>query len=141
LRSDCTGYTFDDFAPLRTLGAYVRRFDPATKQLVEVERKVAERKAKDPIKKGTVPTLDGQGHQDRAIVREAMGRYAAKPPETMERAATLDLPGNPKLIAGATVELPVDEWGKNGGVWAVKESSHTLDAASGYRTSLSLKKK
>jgi phage protein D len=139
-RSDCTAFSFEDFAGLNTKGAYARWFDPATKKLVEGKREAERAKAKDPLKKSDAETLEGSGQQDRAVVREAMGRYAAKPPDSPERSATLELPGNPMLVSGATVELPKEEWLANGGVWAVKESKHTLDVGGGYKTSIGLKR-
>jgi len=140
LRSDCVSYKFTDYADLHTKGRYARWFDPVTKKLVECDVLKAAVKAKDGLTESTMDTLDGQGQQDREIVREAMQIYANKPTKDMHRTAELTLPGNPILLAGVNVELPEDEWLNNAGTWTVTVSKHSLDVGSGYKTTITLKR-
>jgi hypothetical protein len=67
------------------------------------------------------------------------------------RELRINLPGNPNLISGVTLELPEDEWGQNAGKWVINTSKHELTApsgsgqgaqgaSSGYKTELVLKK-
>jgi len=139
-RGDCTEFTFTDFAPLHTKGRYACWFDPVAKKLVTAEAAKEAATADDGLTGGTADTLEGKGQEDRAIVREAMQLYAGQPTKDPERKAEMTLEGNPKLIAGVTVELPAEEWGNNAGIWTVLQSKHTLNADGGYRTVATLGK-
>jgi phage protein D len=141
LRSDCTDYTFEDYAGLNTKGRYARYFDPIKKELVEYDYERLKGKAKDGLLGSDADTLDGKGQQDRAVEREAMEVYARKVPSgEQQRSADLELPGNTSLLSGAVVELPEDEWLGNGGKWTILESEHTLTGKGGYKTKVKLGK-
>ena len=139
-RSGCTSYSFEDWAGTNTKGRYARYFDPVKKELVEFEYERLKGKVKDELAESTVDTLDGQGQQDRAVVREAMEVYAGQhSPNDYERKGTINLPGNPSLIAGVVVELSEDEWLCNAGKWVITQSDHTLTVNEGYKTKLTLR--
>jgi phage protein D len=141
LRSDCTDYTFNDFAGLNTKGRYARYFDPIEKKLVEYDYERLKGNAKDGLLGSDAETLEGKGQQDRAVVREALGVFAKKKPAgEQERAAELAVPGNPSLIAGAVVELPQEEWLGNDGIWTINKSTHEMTVKGGYKTTLKLGK-
>jgi len=138
-RRDCLDFSFDDCAAHNTNGCYVRWFDPKKKKVVKVLTSKDKSQVRDGLKKAMVPTLDGQGHQDRAVIRQALESYAAKPSND-ERSAKLTLPGTPCLIAGVVVELPKDEWLANAGNWTVAASEHAITRDGGYKTTATLKR-
>ena len=111
------------------------------KKLIEFEHKRPGGAVKDGLTKGSTEKLEGRGQQDRAIVREAIQVHAnrvAKAPEASQYKATLTLPGNTLLLSGAVIELPEDEWLRNGGVWVITSSEHKMSVASGYTTTINL---
>jgi hypothetical protein len=133
-RHDVSDYIFEDWASLNTKGVYARYFDPVKKELIEFEYERPKGKVKDGLTDSTLETPDGQGQQERAVVREAMEVFAArsgKSPQVSARELKINLPGNPNLISGVTLELPEDEWGQNAGKWVINESTHTLEAQGG----------
>jgi phage protein D len=142
-RHDCLSYHFNDRAGLNTKGRYTRWFDPEQKKLIEFEHNRPGGSVKDGLTKGSTEKLEGRGQQDRAIVREALEVHAArvgKAPEASERKADLTLPGNTSLLSGVVLELPEDEWLKNGGVWVIVTSDHKMSVSGGYTTTVNLEK-
>lgn len=70
---------------------------------------------------------------EAAALAEKMLRLRNK----YEKTADFTMPGNPALVAGATVAL--ENWGAWSGKYIVKRAKHTVDSA-GYRTNVTLRK-
>lgn len=55
-----------------------------------------------------------------------------------QRTASFTMPGNPKLVAGVTVEL--ERFGPWSGKYMVRQAVHSLSASGGYTTQISLRR-
>jgi hypothetical protein len=97
----------------------------------------------------TAPTADfavapggGDGHEIRTVgVGQAAGAHvqgASSNAKKDEEKNSLTLPGDPRLVASALVNLT--GWGRNDGIWLIKESEHILEMASGYTTKITLRR-
>ena len=122
-RQDVARFRFTDQAIQGAGGGVTRHLNHDTEELVVTEIQG-----------------EGEGHQ---IVMPPIGQSpAAQLQGTANKAAegekfyNLTMPGNPRLLSGVKVNL--SGWGHNDGGWAITESRHTLDAASGYVTEIKL---
>jgi phage protein D len=84
----------------------------------------------------------GEGHEIRTVgTGQAAGAHiqgAAADAKKNEEGNSLTLPGDPRLVASALVNLT--GWGRNDGIWLIKESEHTLDVFGGYSTKIALRR-
>ena len=135
-----TGFTFKDSVAPNTKGRYGRYFDPVKKELVEFGHERLKGKVKDGLAGAAVDTVDGQGQQDTAVVRESLKAFASKnDPKEAKHTSTITLPGNPNLLAGVVIELAEDEWTRFAGKWLITKSEHDMDTG-GYKTKITIKK-
>jgi len=85
---------------------------------------------------------DGDGHVIRTVAvqqsPEAHIQGTSGDAKKNENTNTLTLPGNPRLLAGVLVNLT--GWWRNDGEWLIMKSKHTLDVASGYKTTVELRR-
>jgi phage protein D len=126
-RESLTSFSFDDKTAVGTKGARSQYFDADKKKLIEL----------------AVPGTDADGHEIRTVsVREATEAHlegALDSAKAYGASGDLSLPGNPRLLAGAMVNL--SGWGRYDGNWLVVESEHSLDVSSGYKTGIKIKRK
>lgn len=132
-KSDCSSYTYLDKIAEVPAKSTAKHFDPAKKQLVQ-------------------STATGTGGAGQASSDERKRHVQAKTPAQAQAIAqaeqerheldktelTLNLPGNPKLVAGAAIK--VVEWDALNGEYLISEAKHTLNRSSGYATEIQSKR-
>jgi phage protein D len=69
---------------------------------------------------------------------EAQARAALKSANSLQATGTVTIEGEPRLVAGTTVQL--EGWGRFDGKYFAEESQHSMTRGDGYRTTPTLKK-
>lgn len=148
-RSSLTRWRFRDKITPGSRGSYTRYFDSELKELVEFEVKVDPDQVWDGLLKRKVPGLWGRSQQVRTLHRaprpslQVHAKRALRSSKSFEHEATLTMPGQVRIRAGVTVELPVDGvdgWGALGGRYLVYHSRHRLEVQGGYTTECTVRK-
>lgn len=126
-REDVVNFSFrDKVVPGSSSSSYFRG---DTKELEVVEVQLADQT--HPDKKKSQRRTEGQAHGQR------LAKAALRVGKSMEREASLSLPGNVSLVAGANVAL--SGWGVLDGLWLSKSATHRIDRSSGYTTDLEVR--
>ena len=121
--SDLSEWRFRDITQEGSVSA--THFDSKTKQLISANQATG------------FPSMD-QVRIKRRVESPAQAhrivQAALRNTKNWSHAATLTLPGDPRLMAGGNVELA--GFGIMDGLWSIRSAKHTLDRASGYKTEL-----
>jgi hypothetical protein len=120
---DLTSYHFRETMPKgQVVASYM---DPDTKQLNSAA-KATGFPSKDQVK---VRRRTENGTQAQRFAHAALRRQ-----KDWHRGATLNLPGDPSLLAGANIELT--GFGVMDGLWLIESARHSLSREAGYTTEL-----
>lgn len=89
----------------------------------------------DPAKKDTL-IVGGRAENESQAQAKAKGALQDKNKEKIT--GSISVPGNTKLVAGVNVELT--GVGEFSGKWHITQSTHSVDAGSGYTTDITVRK-
>jgi len=70
---------------------------------------------------------------------ELKSKAALYQSNTKQREGHISLPGDPILVAGINISLPVSEWRSFGGIYHITATSHKVTRSDGYTASLDIK--
>lgn len=128
-RKDMISFNFKD----KTNGVYksceVSYFDPKTKKLINHTESLKN------VKDGDTLKLNVRCENKQQAIQKAKAGLAGK---IKEIEGNITLSGNPKLAAGANIEITGMH--KFSGKYHIKAVKHTIDRSSGYKTELEIYK-
>jgi phage protein D len=125
-RTDIASASFSD--KLKETAVSYTHFDGDRQENIET---LEDGETDSPDKLRSRAPVKDQGQQ------KAAAAVRSKASKASERTASIELEGNTLLVAGGLVEL--QGFGVLDGLWAIETATHSIDAGSGYKTSLELK--
>lgn len=127
---DVTSFDFRDKITEVPAKTEVKSYDPRKKKGVKGTHARKGKESGSDTRRRTVPAKTPA--QAAAIAQAEQERH-----ETDKTAVALTLPGDPRLVAGATVT--VADWGALNGTYMITEARHPI-SSSGYSTDIQLKR-
>ena len=129
-RTDVTRHRLSDKTRRVYKDALITYRDAATKNLIQATVRA------EGIVTGDTLRITGR-RVENAAQAEAIAKARLHASNVSRAEGSLTLPGDPRLVAGATVAL--DGWGALDGDYLVRTSRHRLARASGYTTELEIR--
>ena len=107
--------------------------DPGTGKSIQGIAKVADWKESEDNQQLEITAKVGSVGEAETMARKYLRLH-----NKYEKTVEIELPGDPTLCAGCTVELT--GWGPWTGKHIIRQATHTVDAEGGYTTSISLRR-
>lgn len=132
-KADLSTYSFSDKTQETYKQAEVKYHNPVDRKVVTATHAPAVDDSIPGVSDKLVITTKAENKQQAEIKAKA----ELYKQNSENRTGSVSLAGNEKLVAGVNVEI--SGFGKFGGKWHIKSSTHRLDKSGGHKTTLELK--